>query len=80
MTRVTEMISENGYPVLVIVAPFLAVLAIFILVAFVQYIDAIRHELRRINLEIGRTSGKEKRYWKRRRRRLIWSILPFVRY
>ena len=80
MTRVTKMISENGYPVLVIVAPFLAVLAIFILVAFVQYIDTIRHELRLINLEIGRTSGKEKRYWKRRRRRLIWSILPFVKY
>lgn len=41
--------------------------------------DFIR-ELRYVNCEISRTTKKEKKYWIRRRRRLILSIIPFVPY
>jgi len=37
-------------------------------------------ELRAINIEIKRSSGREREYYKKKRRRLILSILPFVKY
>lgn len=36
--------------------------------------------LKYLNSEIGRTDGSERRYWKRQKRRLWLSIIPFVRY
>jgi len=38
-----------------------------------------KYELRHINMEIARTEGVEKRAWKCRKRRLLLSLLPFVR-
>ena len=47
---------------------------------FISWLNEFQQELRYLNNEIGRTSGKEKKRWKKRKRRLLLSLLPFVRY
>lgn len=47
---------------------------------FISWLTEFQHELRYINNEIGRTTGREKKRWKKRKRKLLLSILPFVRY
>ena len=47
---------------------------------FISWLDEFQQELRYLNNEIGRTSGKERKRWKARKRRLLLSLLPFVRY
>ena len=66
---------------------FLIIMVLFglIFLAFVIYSVALRiqeftHELRLIKTEIRRTSGRERRYWKKRKRRLWLSWIPFVPY
>ena len=39
-----------------------------------------RWELRRLNMEIARTSGDEQKMWRALRRRLWLSLLPFIKY
>ena len=39
-----------------------------------------RREWKYLTSEIGRNYGKEREHWKRRRRRLLLSIIPFVKY
>ena len=43
-------------------------------------IDGFIRELRYINTEIARTTGEQRQYWLRLRRRLWLSLIPFVRY
>ena len=47
------------------------------LVACVIKIHGFIRQLHYINREIGRTTGREQRYWKREKRRLWLSLLPF---
>lgn len=53
--------------------------AIGILTAIVMRLDRFSRELQYIKLEIGRTRGAERKYWKRKKRRLWLSLLPFYR-
>ena len=50
---------------------------VLFLVGLAIKINAFSHELDYINREIGRTTGGEQRYWKREKRRLWLSLLPF---
>ncbi len=64
---------------------FLVILVIIVigllaLFGITSHLLAFVRELRYLNSEIGRTSGREQRHWKRRRRRLWLSLLPFIRY
>ena len=52
----------------------------FALIGFVLRYGRFTRELRRLNNEIGRTYGMERKYWVRRKRRLWLSLLPFVEY
>lgn len=61
---------------LVVVIAFFAIL---FLIALVMKINEFNHELDYINREIGRTTGREQRYWKQEKRRLWLSLLPFYR-
>lgn len=61
---------------LVIVIAFFAIL---ILVVLSMKINEFRHELDYLNCEIGRTEGAEREHWKREKRRLWLSLLPFYR-
>ena len=60
-----------------IVAIFFLILLMFGLVTFINDFSS---ELRYLNNEIGRTTGAERRYWIRQRRRLWLSLIPFVKY
>jgi|GEM_PF-2536565 len=61
-------------------AIFALIIIVAILISFVQWIIGFRTEYRYIKNEINRTYGREKKYWIRQKRRLILSVIPFVRY
>ena len=50
------------------------------LIGFILFLNGFSHELKYINIEINRTTGEERKFWIRRRRRLWLSIIPFVKY
>lgn len=64
----------------ILIALFGIVIGIGLLYAFASWLNNFSQELRCLNNEIGRTDGSEQRYWKRQKRRLWLSIIPFVRY
>lgn len=64
----------------ILIALFAIVIGIGILFAFASWLNDFSSELRYLNNEIGRTDGSERRYWKRQKRRLWLSIIPFVHY
>ena len=67
-------------PVLnILVALVIVFFVIVFLVGLVVKINEFSHELDYINREIGRTTGGEQKYWKREKRRLWLSLLPFYR-
>lgn len=65
---------------------WLSVMAGFVLllvlsIGLVSSVMQFRRELRYINDEISRSHHRsERRYWKKQKRRLWLSVLPFVRY
>lgn len=61
---------------LVIVIAFFAIL---ILVGLTIKINDFSHELDYLNREIARTEGDEREHWKREKRGLWLSLLPFFR-
>ncbi len=64
----------------IILAIFVIIVLIALLIFFVQWLISFRTEYRYIQNEINRTYGREQRYWKRQKRRLLLSLIPFVRY
>ena len=72
--------NQEMNPVINVFLVFMAAfLFIVFLVALAMKINDFTHELDYINQEIGRTKGVEQRYWKRKKRRLWLSLLPFYR-
>ena len=63
----------------VLLAIVIAFFAIVFLVGLTAKINDFRHELDYLNREIARTEGAEREYWKREKRRLWLSLLPFFR-
>lgn len=67
-------------PVVIIAAIALAVFLLFlVLVSVLIKLERFLEDLRYVNMEIRRSSARERKYWRRRRRRLWLSLLPFVR-
>lgn len=58
----------------------IAILTLLILIRSVQFWAEFMSEMRYLNDEIIRVSDSERAVWKRRRRRLWLSLIPFVRY
>ena len=52
---------------------------ILLIIGLVIKINAFSQEMAYINKEIECTTGSEQRYWKREKRRLWLSLLPFYR-
>ena len=68
-------------PTLWILIGVIAVPVIISLIAGVcKFINYFSQELKYLNSEIKRTSGSERAYWIRQRRKLWLSIIPFVKY
>ena len=63
-----------------IVIILVALVGIAIVSRFVAWYGEFEKELSVINAEIARNTGKERKRWKKRKRRLLLSILPFRRY
>lgn len=55
-----------------------AFLLISLLVSLVIKLERFREELSYVNMELRRASARERKYWKRRRRLLWLSLLPFT--
>ena len=75
--QINEFSDPTTQALLVVVIVIVAVLA---LVGITSHLLAFIRELRYLNSEIERTDGREQRHWKRLRRRLWLSLLPFFRY
>ena len=73
---------QNGEDIVVVIfIIIIAVLAILgLMVALSSFLSAFSRELRYLNREIKRTSGREREYWVRRKRKLWRSLLPFCKY
>ena len=76
MSEANNLNYEFWIVVGVAAIPILLVL----LVELCLYIKEFSQELEYINMEIERTEGSERRYWRRRKRRLWLSLIPFVKY
>ena len=63
----------------VLLAIVIAFFAVLILVGLTMKINEFSHELDYLNREIARTEGAERKHWKREKRRLWLSLLPFFR-
>ena len=57
-----------------------AAILFLLILKFVQFLNGFAKKLRYLNNEIQRTRGGERKYWERQRRKLWWSLIPFVRY
>lgn len=57
-----------------------AAVLVLLIVRFAMWLQSFLMELRYLNKEIERTSGEEKEHWIRRKKRLLLSWIPFVRY
>lgn len=58
---------------------FLVLLCYAILLLLFTNITSFKQDLDYINSEIGRTMGREQRYWKRRKRKLWRALFLFSR-
>ena len=71
-------INNTNYVLLLI---FVILTALFLFILKLIFIsDFFFRELKYLKSEIHRTRGKERERWKRRKRRLLLSLLPFVKY
>lgn len=51
-----------------------------LLLLFSRWLRWFFQELKYINSEIKRNDGRERKRWKQRKKRLLLSLLPFVKY
>lgn len=79
MNRFNLNIADERELYILIAAVLIVVMIIFI-IRFVLLIGDFQSELKYINGEIRRTSGRERKHWKKKKRRLWLSLLPFVKY
>lgn len=81
MYRLTNNINgTDDTGLTIIIAALVLFFAVFIIIRLALTINDFQTELKYINGEIRRTSGKEREHWKKKKRRLWLSLLPFVRY
>lgn len=64
---------------LLIACGFLFFILLFLLNVLMKF-QEFKKELRILKIEISRTVGRERKYWKRKRWKLWVSLLPFVKY
>lgn len=69
--------NELGFVIAIVVSVFCIGALAF---GFVSWLKRFKSELKYLNIEIARTKGREKKHWKKKKRRLFLSIIPFVRY
>ena len=76
MTTLALAATEQVLGVLLIIL----MLTVVLLAILSPWIRWFCRELKFINIEIQRNTGREQQRWLRRRRRLWMSVIPFVKY
>ena len=71
----TEFDTTTVYLLIILVLFFATVILISLVIKFNRF----SRELSRINMEINRNTGSQLAYWKREKRRLWLSLIPFYR-
>ena len=74
--------NDNSIDVVLnwLVGAFILIALVVLLIGIAIFFNDFTQELKYINCEIGRSEGERRRYWKKKRRRLWLSLLPFVKY
>ena len=70
----------ENYTTLICAAIVGAILLCLAIVRFAMWFQWFQKELRYVNKEIARTLGKEQQHWRKRKKRLLLSLIPFVGY
>ena len=73
------MPRENNTVIIILLAIIALFVAVFLIISLAVKISEFSRERNYINTEIERTTGAERRYWKREKRRLWLSLLPFYK-
>lgn len=68
------------YGIYILAAIIGVLLLILVIVRFTMWLQSFLMELRYLNKEIERTTGNERLQWIKRKKRLLLSWIPFVRY
>lgn len=63
----------------VLLVILILIFATLFIALLVSKLSKFKHDLDIYNMEISRTTGAERQHWKRERRRLWLSLLPFFR-
>ena len=72
--------SEDDFIIIsAVILLLIIVLIIFISIPIIIFLLNFSKELRYLNLEIGRSTGEERKFYIKQRRRLWLSLIPFVR-
>ena len=76
------MPQENNPNLIIImlVCIVAAIILFLFLVKLINYFNDFAKELKYLNCEIGRTTGDRLEHFKKQKRRLWLSLIPFVRY
>ena len=63
--------------------PIIVGIAVLVLITAVRitiFAAEVKSEIKYLNSEIERCSGRERKYYKKHKKRLLLSFLPFIRY
>ena len=56
------------------------VIIVLLCLLLIPWIRDFRDELKYINMEIGRTDGRERAHWEKKKKKLWLSLIPFFPY
>lgn len=73
------MISDIDPTVVTLLVILILFFGLLFLIGMILQVKRFFWELNYINMEIARTTGEEQRQWRKKRRRLWLSLLPFYR-
>lgn len=76
-TIVTDNADTQIFNIITVLAT--TALAFLLLLKLGIFIDNFRRELKYIKMEINRSDGGERRYWKHQKKKLWLSLIPFYR-
>lgn len=72
--------TNTDIGIYILIGAVIIVVLIPVMIALAGFFNGFSSEWRYLNREINRTEGAERERWKRRKRKLLLSLLPFFRY
>lgn len=72
--------SDMNFGTILLIGIVAAIFLVLIIVKLTMYFLEFARELRYLNCELGRTTGERHRHFERQKRRLLLSLIPFIRY